>query len=202
MTENEIIKEMLSIPCRCYICECLDNFEFTAMSEIQYQIAVDDRVKSELRDKGFCNYHFWAIASLTSNKTAAAMCRIFFDGNGFSERGCLICEYLTAKESKLLREFMKEVTEAAVNKVRQFERSLCNPHFSLIMSRLDANIAEYLTGIQRDHTEKLVRELKSFEKKSRFDQNREEKTSWWRAVENLVGRKGMMHRLEDKLKAS
>ena len=89
-------------------------------------------------------------------------------------------------------EFIKEVTEAAVNKVQQFEKNLCNPHFSLIMSRMDANVAEYLSGIQRVHTEKLIRELKSFEEKSRFDQNREEETSWWRAVENLVGRKGMI----------
>jgi hypothetical protein len=197
MIEDEIIKEMLSIPGRCHICECLDNFELASMARVQNQINVDAHMKSELISRGFCNHHFWAIASLTSQKTAAAIGIMFLKNNNFSARGCLICDYLIAKESELLEEFMKEVTEAVVNKVQQFERRLCNPHFSLIMNRLDANVAEYLSGIQRDHTEKLVRELKSFEEKSRFDQSKEEKTSWWRAVENLVGRKGMMHRWED-----
>jgi hypothetical protein len=191
MTEDEIIKEMLSIPHRCCICERLDNFEFTYMSTIQSQITVDDRIESELVNRGFCNYHFWAIASMTSHKTAAAMGIMFLKNNNMSTRGCLICEYLTEKENELLNEFIKEVTEAVVNKVQQFERSLCNPHFNLIMRCLDTNVAEYLSAIQKGNTEKLVRELKSFEEKSRFDQNREEKTSWWRAVEKIVGRKGM-----------
>jgi hypothetical protein len=198
MIEDEIIKEMSAIPHRCYICECLDNFEFMSMARLQHQITVDAHIKSELINRGFCNHHFWAIASLTSHKTAAAIgIMMFLENNNFPARGCLICECSTAKESELLNEFMKEVTEAAVNKVQQFEKSLCNSHFSLIMSRLDANVAEYLSGIQRDHTEKLVRELKSFEEKNRFDQSKEEKTSWWRAVENLVGRKGMTCRWED-----
>jgi len=197
MTEDEIIKEMSSIPCRCHICESLDNFEFTSMARVQRQITVDDHIKSELINRGFCNHHFWVIASLTSNKTAAVMGKMFLENNDFPSTGCLICEYLTAKERELLREFIKEVTEAGVNKVQQFEKKLCNPHFNLIMSRLDANTAEYLSGIQRFHTEKLVRELKSFEEKSRFDQNRAEKTSWWRAIENLVGRKGMTSKWED-----
>jgi hypothetical protein len=197
MIEDEIIKEMSSIPCRCHICEALDNFEFASMARVQRKITVDAHMKDELINRGFCNHHFWAIASLTSHKTAAAMGKMFLENNNYSARGCLICKYLIAKESELLKEFIKEVTEAAVNKVQQFEKNLCNPHFSLIMSRLDANVAGYLSGIQRVHTEKLVRELKSFEEKSRFDQNREEETSWWRAVENLIGRKGMTCKWED-----
>jgi hypothetical protein len=197
MIEDEIIKEMSAIPHRCYICECLDNFEFTFMCKVQHQVTIDDRMKSELGNRGLCNHHFWAIASLTSHKTVAAIGGIFFENSNFPSGDCLICDHLIAKKSELLEEFMEEVTEASVNGVMQFEKRLCNPHFNLIMSRLDANVAGYLFGIQRVHTEKLVRELKSFEEKSRFDQNREEETSWWRAVENLVGRKGMTCKWED-----
>jgi len=143
MIEDEIINEMSSIPCRCHICESLDNFEFTSMARVQRQITVDAHMKDELINKGFCNHHFWAITSLTSHKTAAAIGIMFLENNNFPSRGCLICEYSTAKESELLKEVIKEVTEAAVNKVQQFEKRLCNPHFNLITGLLDANVAEY-----------------------------------------------------------
>lgn len=76
----------------------------------------------------------------------------------------------------------------------QSERRLCQPHFKLVMQKLDGKIAECFSNTHRLHNEQLLIELKGFiEKRSNwFERSKNEKTSWWRAIEKIVGRKGMI----------
>jgi len=192
MDEDTFIKEILSIPHRCYICNRLDNIEFDYMCNIQYEIIKNDEVKSDFIKKGFCNYHFWSIASLTTQETTASMAAMLIENNNFNSENCLICEKLRMKDEELLNEFIKDITVAFKN-ANQSHGRLCQPHFRLIMKHFDGEIYEHFSDMQRLHNEQLIKELKSFleKRRNRSERNKDEETSWWRAVEKLVGRKGM-----------
>jgi hypothetical protein len=192
MDDDAVIKEILSIPYRCHICERLDDIEFDYMSEIQYQILRDDGVKSNFIKKGFCNYHFWKIASLTTPEAVASMGMILMENDSNLSNSCLICEHLKTKEAEFLNEFIRDITVAAFENVDRSERRVCQPHFKSIIEHLDGETAEHFSNTQRLHNEQLLRALKGFiEKRSNwFERSKNEKTSWWRAIEKLVGRKG------------
>ena len=194
MDEEAIVKEILSIPYRCYICERLDRIEIDYISEIQYQATRNNNVKSDFLAKGFCNYHFWIISSLTTPEAVASMGAMLIENNSLSPDSCLVCEHLKAKEIEFLNEFKKDVTDTAFGNSEQSERRLCQPHFRLIVNQLKGEIAKSFSNIQKLHNEQLLRELKSFVEKrhSRHERDKNERTSWWRAIEKLVGRKGTM----------
>jgi hypothetical protein len=193
MGDEAIIKEMLSIPYRCSICERIDRSEFDYMSEIQYQILRDDGAKTNFIKKGFCNYHFWKIASLTTPEAVASMGAMLIENDKYPSNSCLICEYLNGKEAEFIDEFVKNITGADPENSNQSRKRLCQPHFRLTLKHLDGEIAEYFSSIQKIYNEQLLMELKSFVEKrnGRHERDKNEKTSWWRAVEKLVGRKGM-----------
>jgi len=193
MDDDAVIKEILSIPYRCCICERLDDIEFDYMSEIQYQILRDDGAKSNFIKKGFCNYHFWKIASLTTPEAVASMGAMLIENDKYPSNSCLICEYLKRKEAEFIDEFVKNITVTASKNANPTKARLCQPHFRSIIEHLDGEIAEYFSGNQRLHNEQLLRELNSFvgKRDDRSERDKNEKTSWWRAVEKLVGRKGM-----------
>jgi hypothetical protein len=194
MDEAAAIREILSIPHRCCICERLDRIEFDYMCEIQYQVIRNDDVKSDFIKKGFCNFHFWCIVSLTTPEAIASMGMMLIENDSFpSTNNCLICEHLRTKEAEFLNGFKRNLTGTAFGNSEQSERRLCQPHFRLIMNQLNGEIAEYFSNIQKLHKEQLLGELKGFVKKrdKRSERNENEGTSWWRAVEKLVGRKGM-----------
>jgi len=194
MDEGAVIREILSIPHRCCICERLDRIEFDYMCEIQYQVTRNDDVKSDFIKKGFCNYHFWCIASLTTPEAIASIGTMLIENDSFpSTNNCLICEYLKRIEAEFIDESVKNITvTTSENAVRSAMR-FCQPHFGLIMKHINGEIAEYFSNIQKLHKEQLLGELKGFVEKrdKRSERNENEGTSWWRAVEKLVGRKGM-----------
>lgn len=193
MDEEAIVREIISIPHRCSICERIDRSEFDYMSEIQYQVLRDGDIKTKFIEKGFCNYHFWSIASLTTPKAIASLGIMLIGNNSFSSNNCLICEHLKTKETEFLNEFINGINIASFENGGLSGSNLCQPHFRLIMKQLDGEIAEYFSNIQKLHNEQLLRELKSFaEGGNSLKRNKDERTSWWRAVEKLVGRKGMV----------
>ena len=192
MDEEAIVREIISIPHRCCICERLNRIEIDYISEIQYQVTRNNKVKSDFLAKGFCNYHFWTVASLTTPEAIASMGLALIENKSFPFNSCLICEHLKKKEAEFLNDFIKDIVTAFENSELS-ERRLCQPHFKLVMQQLDGEIAEHFSNTQRLHNEQLLIELKGFiEKRSNwFERSKNEKTSWWRAVEKVVGRKGM-----------
>ena len=199
MNEDAIIKEIISIPHRCSICDRLDKAEFDYKCEIQYQVIRNDDVKSNFIKKGFCNYHFWSIASLITPEAVASMGAMLIENNSLLSNSCLVCDHLKKKEVEFINEFVKDATVTASENAARSARRFCQPHFRLIMKQLDVKNAEYFSNIQKLHNEQLLRELKGFIEKrdNRAKRSKNERTSWWRAIENLVGRKGMMCKWED-----
>ncbi|MBM4140776.1 MAG: hypothetical protein FJ242_04665 [Nitrospira sp.] len=193
MDEDAVIRDILSIPHRCYTCERLDGIEFDYMCKIQHQIIRNDNLKANFIEKGLCNYHFWNIASLTTPETIALMCEMLIENNEYPSHSCSICDYLKMKEGEFLNDFVKDIVSAFGNLSEPLEKRFCQLHFTLIMKELSGEIAEYFSSIQKFHNEQLLKELKSFveKKNSSHERNKNERTSWWRAVEKLVGRKGM-----------
>jgi hypothetical protein len=117
---------------------------------------------------------------------------ILIENNSTQSNSCLICDHLKTKEAELVNEFVKDAPIATSKDSDQSGRRFCQPHFRLIMKHLDGEIAVYFSNIQKLHNEQLLMELKSFVEKrnSRHERDKNEKTSWWRAVEKIVGRKG------------
>src|SRR4030042_350214 len=125
MNEEAIVKEILSIPYRCYICERLDRIEIDYISEIQYQVTRNNNVKSDLLAKGFCNYHFWTISFLTTPEAVASMGIILIENNSTQSNSCLICDHLKPKEAELVNEFVKDAPIATCKDSDQSGRRVC-----------------------------------------------------------------------------
>ncbi len=63
--------ETHSLRDRCFICEKLDSEEYKYMCHVQYSATNDEEMKALFLSKGFCNQHFWKIASLTSPESVS-----------------------------------------------------------------------------------------------------------------------------------
>lgn len=152
------------VPLRCYICERLDIVEFDYMCDIQLRVHIDDQLKSHFIDRGFCNYHFWKIATMTSPANAASIISILIENNVFKSDGCLICEHLKETENGILDDFIGDIINQ--NGPEPSEKRLCQPHFLLIMKHPNSRAHEYCAGAQRVHYEQLLKELKSYSGKT------------------------------------
>ena len=153
------------VPLRCHICERLDIVEFDYMCNIQSRVHIDDQLKSRFIDRGFCNYHFWKIAEMTSPDNAASIISILIENNVFQSKGCLICEHLKETEDGLLHDFIGDINNQTCPEPP--EKRLCQSHFLLIMKHPEIRVHECCAGAQRVHYEQLLKELEELLRKNK-----------------------------------
>jgi hypothetical protein len=190
MNEDAIVNEIISKPERCSICEQLDAVEFDYMCKVQHQVKADASLRKDFIEKGVCNHHFWKIATLTSPETVAYMGIAFIEEGRFPLNSCLICEHLRERETELFNQLKDAVASGHLDD----RIKLCQPHFRSVVVQLGGKQAGLFPDIQRLHNEQLLKELRGFVEKRdcRAKRDKNESTSWWRSVEKIVGRKGMV----------
>jgi hypothetical protein len=182
----QLIEENAPLKDRCCVCEKLDAAEFDYICAVQYE--ADKGMKELFLGKGFCNGHFWKIASLTSREAVSSMAILLLENGSPPTRGCLICEYGHIKEREFINGLREELDESLSG--GNWDKKLCLPHLELISNGLERESREYLERLQRKHNERLLEELKGFLAKRENWSARTpgERTAWWRAIEKLVGR--------------
>lgn len=176
-----------------------------------------ERIKCLLDAGGFCNYHFWQFQEMSSHYGSANIGaqlikklletiradkqKYFADATKHSESHlrvwlieCPLCCELSKKERAYLKELLVVLTD---NKYKtEYEQScgLCIPHLMKITSYVDNDL---LLGILYEteiyQLEKIKSDASSFVSKryppQRWKQTKDEKKSWFRAIEKIAGRR-------------
>ena len=201
---NEKIIEAYSSG-RCPICTLLrqDEFDYlcnwVSISNEKYK---NSRMRQGLlKSNGFCNYHFWEFSKISNNYGSAGICvgliekiiNNLQDQKDFLGVKCPVCIDLKVNESKYIKELVFSLSSPE-NKTRYAEGwGLCIPHLSKTMAYTkDASLISYLLETEKLQLERVkMNALELIRKEGpplRWEQTDDEKKSWFRAIEKLVGR--------------
>jgi hypothetical protein len=149
-----------SLKDRCFICEQLDAAEFDYMCQVQYR--ADKYMKELFLSGGSAICISKRIASLTTPEAVSTMAILLIENGRVSMDGCLICEYLHAREDEYIGKFKNRLTGGSSQAFSASEKRLCQLHYKLLGNGLDGELLRRLAGIQEEHDERLLRELKGF----------------------------------------
>ena len=127
----------------CILCNVLDKDETDFMARLQYQIAKEEKIRQDLvASSGFCNFHFYEMARLTSPKVIAFLTRDLIGGeikkneNGsfgsVEEVDCAVCGHVREREDFYLQEFKVLLPETSFQKDYESTDGLCRAHLKRI----------------------------------------------------------------------
>jgi len=205
---------------RCPVCAMLRQDEFDILCEWVGK-SDDKYNGSNFRDRllasnGFCNYHFWEFERISSHYGSARVAsglleqliRTLRTGKrenlavALKERGptgasrCPLCFDLEQKEIGYLRELEMMLREDMYKTMYLEGCGLCIPHFIKFLdyARNDS-VVEFLFQSENSQTDKIRASAMNFISKRaphrRGEQTEDEKKSYFRAIEKLVGRRGV-----------
>jgi len=205
--ENKKIIESFSSG-RCPVCALLQEDEYNYLchwvgaSGEKYKYS-DERFRL-LKLNGFCNYHFWRLERINTYYGSARICvglieKIIDDLQNQKDRlgaNCPVCEDLKANESEHIKELIS-LLDSRDNRRRYAEGwGVCIPHLmkALTYTNSDNHLASFLVKTEKKQLERVkVNALELIRKRHsslRWQQTDDEKNSWFRAIEKLVGRRG------------
>ena len=109
------------------------------MARLQYQIAKEEKIRQDLvASSGFCNFHFYEMARLTSPKVIAFLTRDLIGGeikkneNGsfgsVEEVDCAVCGHVREREDFYLQEFKVLLPKRSFQKDYESTDGLCRAH--------------------------------------------------------------------------
>jgi len=212
--ENKKIIESFSSG-RCPICALLrqDEFdyicEWVGVSDAKYRKA-EKRI-GLVKSKGFCNYHFWEFENISRHDGSAEMCLelieqliTFLQTNKKSTsknyKDHIICPVCSG-----LKEKQHEYLSAMVSSLRMIENrkkytdgwGLCYPHlFKILSYAKDSSLREFLVDTELAQLKRVKFNAMELVRKKdsplRWERTDDEKASYFRAIEKLVGRRGTL----------
>lgn len=188
----------------CLICYVLEKDENDLMAYLQYQIMSNEKVRQNLVSfNGYCNDHFYIMSRLSSPIVNAILTRDLIErGIGEIEKGsfgwageinCPACQEMKEREEFYLKEFKALVSDRAFQKEYEGTDGLCQIHFKKVLNLVDEELSQFLLKTQAIQLRRLKGELETFISKVRSISRDmgEEKSSWWIAIEKMVGKKGL-----------
>jgi hypothetical protein len=154
--------------------------------------------------KGYCNFHFYEMARLTSPLVNAVVVKDLIDKEVEEiEKGaipspgkidCPVCRYVGQKEEVYLREFTTLLQDEAIQKKYEGTDGLCRVHMKKILYPLEGNeLGQFVLRTQLSQLKNLKEELQNFISKGGRGSREmgREKNSWWIAIKKMVGKKGL-----------
>jgi len=212
--ENKKIIESFSSG-RCPICALLrqdefDNIcEWVGVSDAKYRKA-EKRV-SLVKSKGFCNYHFWEFENISRDAGSAEMSlelieqlATFLRANKSSVSEthkdritCPVCSGLKEKQHEYLKALVSLLGTTDNRKKYADEWGLCYPHLLKILSYVkDPSLREFLLDTELEQLKRVKSNAMELVRKKysplRWERTDDEKASYFRAIEKLVGRRGTL----------
>jgi len=189
----------------CPICLILDQDEKNFMCRWQNRTFKEERTRQDLVSaKGYCNFHFYEMARLTSPLVNAVVVKDLIDKEVEEvEQGeapfpgeidCPVCGYVSQKEEAYLREFATLFQDRALQEEYEKTDGLCRIHMKKILQASGGDeLGQFLLRTQLSQLKNLKGELQDFISKGGRGAREmgREKNSWWVAINKRVGKKGL-----------
>ena len=188
----------------CAICHMLDRDESDFMTQLQYKIVKDEKVRQQLvSSKAYCNSHFYEMARLTSPIVNAVLtndlikeeiCEIEKTSRIIDEVDCSVCNHVREREDFYLEEFKALLQEGSFQKEYDSTDGLCRIHLKRVLDSLKkSELSQYLLKTHLIHLKVLRVELETFISKVRSTKRDmgAEKNAWLVAIEKWVGKRGL-----------
>jgi len=218
MRKGNILDAFLSG--RCPICSLLRQNEFDLLCRWVGRSGEEDREAKErkelLKANGFCNYHFWEFGQISGQYGGAEICiglinkyvailqneqkEIRSSGVKTHYRGldCPLCADMRKIETDYIIELISLLDSDENRRKYAAGWGLCIPHLiKTIIEVKDDSLVSFLFEEEKEKMEQLELNAREFVRKRnaplRWEQTDDEKNSWFRAIENLVGRRGQKY---------
>jgi len=177
-----------------------------------------ERIGQLLDAGGFCNYHFWQFQEMSTHYGSANIgaqlieklleilkmskqkrsCDILKHKEKISDAWfteCPLCFELREKEGGYLEELLFILKNQEGKLVYENSYGLCIPHYRKAINHIDDDLlVSFLYEMQINQLERIKTNANSFISKryppQRWEQTKDEKRSWIRAIEKIVGRRG------------
>jgi len=106
---------------------------------------------------------------------------------------CQICNFIDGREEFYMKEFVALLSEESFKKEYEATDGLCRIHFRKVISLLEEKeMHQFMFTSHLMHLRLLKVELETYISKIRSTRDfREEKDSWWVAIEKIIGKKGL-----------
>jgi len=191
----------------CPLCAILRRDEFESLCQWVGSSTAESAMQiKKLTDAGgFCNYHFWRFREIASPYGIANIGSQLIDKllialrahkpGHFQFTECPLCLGLRKKESAYLRELLVILKNSKHKSLYEKTCGLCIPHYMKIKDYIDDSLLmNFMYETQVAQLEKVKVDAIGFVNKRqppmRWEQTEDEKKSWFRAIEKLVGRSG------------
>jgi hypothetical protein len=176
------------------------------------------RMRQLLDAGGFCNFHFWRFEEMSTHYGSANIGAQLIEklleilradkqicsGNTLKHKEniyvarfaeCPLCFELKEKEGVYLRELLAILKHKGFKSGYENSSGLCISHYVKAINYIDDDsLMDFLYETQISQLEKIKSDAESFISKRnppmRWNQTEDEKISWFRAVEKIVGRNG------------
>lgn len=181
----------------CPICEHIWNVQFDTLAQLQYRVGKED--ENYLDTSGLyaiCGKHLRMFNRITSSGISSKLLRYLIrrslgedgtnDINGiFREynRKCPVCEYLESVEREEVRKIADVKFELATGDF------VCLDHLKKILAATFAENRQKILEAYAQSLEMLSDQLKLLETENYYQAPGEARSSLWRTVEKLTGRK-------------
>ena len=189
----------------CPICHVLDKDETDFMARLQYQTSKQAEVRQDVASaNGYCNFHFHQMARLASPMGNAVLTKELIDAEikeiekGFFgptlKIDCPICKYMDEREEVYAKEFKALLSEGSFQQEYEATDGLCRIHLKRVLNLLkEGALYQFMLTSHMMHLRLLEVQLEPFISKvgSTSRDFKEEKESWFVAIEKMVGKKGL-----------
>ena len=189
----------------CPICHVLDKDESDFMAQLQYQTFKEEKMRQDVVSaNGYCNFHFHQMARYASPMGNAVLTKDLIDAEIMEiERGsfgptlridCPVCKYVDEKEESYIKEFKDLLSEESFQKEYEATDGLCRIHLKWVLNLLqEGELNQFILTSHMMHLKLLRVELETFISKVRSTSRdfKEEKNSWWVAIEKMAGKRGL-----------
>lgn len=181
----------------CPLCEHVWNEQFDTLAQLQFNVGKED--ESYLESNGLyaiCNKHLRMFNRITSSDISSKMLRYLIkkglvedpahgNGNIFREYAneCPVCEHLEAVENQEVRKIADVPFEQSTGDF------VCLDHLKKIFAATFPENKEKIFRAYKDSLNKLLEQLKVLESENYYQVAAEVRSSLWRTVEKLTGRK-------------
>ncbi len=188
----------------CPICHVLDREESDFMATLQYQTFKEEKVRQDVvLANGYCNFHFHQMARMASPVGNAVLTKDLINAEIKEiERGsfgptlridCPICKYADEREESQVEEFRARFSEESFRKEYEATDGLCRIHLKRVLNPLQGDVLhQFMLASHLMHLKLLKVQLETFISKMRSTRDfKEEKDSWWIAIEKMAGKRGL-----------
>lgn len=189
----------------CPICHILDEDEYDFMCHFQGQTIKEKEVLQNLvHSNGYCNFHFYEMARLTSPRVNATVAEVLIEKeiqeieDGFSldpERiDCPVCKFIRDREENYLQEFLTLLPDPSFQEEYGRTDGLCRIHLKALLHLASHDqIERFLILTQVRQLRSLQIELQDFIASSGSSASRKDRrgNSWSVAINKRVGKRGL-----------